>query len=182
MTSFISKIKKHLNSIKLDDNLTEAQHLENFKHVTSSFIKTHLSTMDENIEEINTAIRAFFKKHGHESVAQQDSFSEQFEKNLMWKITAWVGQDEGLRDYYKSNVLTYGKKLKSVDMLKALEEELENFESEIKGHVLKANKYGIQWTNQMDNSGLILQDRKIKNTIKWFKNLTIEEYKRDIKK
>ena len=65
--------------------------------------------------------------------------------------------------------------------MKALDEQFVELDSEMSEHVAKANHYGNKWTEQMDKAGLVVKDRVIKTTIKWFKNLTTDELRKSYK-
>lgn len=75
--------------------------------------------------------------------------------------------------------VAYSKKLKSTDMIEILREEILEFEKDLAEHVAKANAYGKAW---MDKIGITAVLNETRMTIKWFKNLTVEELHRSFKK
>jgi len=63
-------------------------------------------------------------------------------------------------------------------MKEILQNELAKFENSLAQHVAKANAYGKSWTERMDNIGIVAIQSETRMTIKWFKNLTVEELRR----
>jgi len=86
-----------------------------------------------------------------------------------------------LRARFKRVFVAYSAKLKTTTLMKALDEQFVELDSEMSEHVAKANHYGNKWTEQMDKAGLVVKDRVIKTTIKWFKNLTTDELRKSYK-
>jgi ribosomal protein L11 methylase PrmA len=179
MSGFLEKLKKHLSSVELDSSLTVEEHLENFRIAASAYIDVRLKTMQAHAEKIDAAITAFFKENSHRTVAAQDAFSKQFEEAVRFEIEAWIKADDSLRERFGRAVAAYGKKLKPASMLEAYKAELAKAEKRMQDHVLEANRLGEEWTRRMDSAGLHVTDKMIKNAIRWFKNLTLVELKKD---
>ena len=55
------------------------------------------------------------------------------------------------------------------------------FEKDLAEHVAKANAYGRSWGDRMDKIGIVAVLKETRMTIKWFKNLTVEELRRSFK-
>lgn len=169
--SFIKKVKAELQNINLDNRLTYEQHCNNFKTEVSAHIAVYLQQVEKYLRDLDEDFETFFKQ----SVAEQDAFSAAFEKNIKDNIVLWIAVDDAHRNRYNKIIKTYQKKLKSVDMLHVVEQELAKIHKDIEKHVTTANTYGIKWTTQIDNAGIQVKNKIIKNTINWFKQLTVED-------
>ena len=69
-----------------------------------------------------------------------------------------------MRARFKRVFVAYSAKLKTTTLMKALDEQFVELDSEMSEHVAKANHYGNKWTEQMDKAGLVVKDRVIKTT------------------
>ena len=174
----MSKLKKHLDSKIVNPKHSQAELVEAFKGEVSRLVTHHLKYMAKSLKDIDKQMQSFFRENNYESVGAQDAISKKFEEQLRLVIEGWVTTDDVLRARFKKVFAAYNAKLKTTTMMKAINEQLEALDSEIGEHVTKANFYGDKWTKQMDEAGLVVKDKVIKNTIKWFKNLTIEDIRK----
>jgi len=176
-TNFLEKIKKQYQ-VQVDPAHSPDELREDFAAEIKNFLERYLAALDESLEDINSRAVMFFNKHEHQSVGAQDNFSKNFEKEVSYEIKNWIATDETLRVNFKKIMTAYSKKLKSTDMKEILQNELAKFENSLAQHVAKANAYGKSWTERMDNIGIVAIQSETRMTIKWFKNLTVEELRR----
>ena len=179
-SNFLARLKKRY-AVKVDPSHTEAQLKQDYRAEVDAFLRGYLDALDESLEKINSRATAFFDQHDHQSVGGQDTFSKNFEKEVAYEILKWVATDETLRAMFKKLQAAYRKKLKSADMEEILDESLAAFEKDLAEHVAKANAYGRSWGDRMDKIGIVAVLKETRMTIKWFKNLTVEELRRSFK-
>lgn len=176
-TDFLSELKKRYQ-VKVNLSHSQAELREDFAAELKNFLERYLAALDASLEDINSRAVTFFNEIEHQSVGAQDNFSKNFEKEVSYEIKNWIATDETLRANFKQIQTAYSKKLKSTDMQEILQNELAKFENALAQHVAKANTYGKNWTERMDKIGIVAIQSETRMTIKWFKNLTVEELRR----
>jgi hypothetical protein len=149
---------------------------EDFREDFSILLEAYLENISDWLEETDRTIDNIFASHNFKVVAN-DAFSQKFNKEVGLRVQLWISADDVLRKEFRSLVQHY-KKIQAAQLKAHALKELETHEENLLAHVNKANEYGTKWTTSADNAGLVI-DKQIRRTINWFKNLTLEELKRD---
>jgi len=181
MSDFLDNLKKRYG-VKVDPSRSDAELQEDFRAEVKKFLKQYLAALDKSLDKINIRALSFFDKIKHQSVGSQDHFSKNFEKEVSYAILEWIATDETLRTTFKKIKLAFAKKLMSTTMQEILDEQILEFEKNLAAHVAKANAYGKNWGERMDEVGIVPLLSETRMTIKWFQNLTVEELRKSLER
>jgi hypothetical protein len=158
---------------------TQEEYMKDFLLDFEVVVEGHLEQMSKYLKAIDNEIQEFLE--GSETVAAQDPFSEKFEKSIESKIDFWVLIDERISTKFTELAKAYGKHLPLDKILQALPVKIKEpkLEKDIEDHAKEANDYAQSWTETIDNLGMTIQNRMIKNTIVWFATVTKESLIQD---
>ena len=177
-----SEALKEFSKFSMPPNLSHEDTLVHFGACASANVKVRLEAISDWLDETDALLQEFFIRRERTVAAGVDHFSVEFNGIVQRQVKLWINTDDQIREHFNEYVAAHGKTLKSVEMVKKLDEQFETLKSTMVAHVKKANEYGTRWTKQADTAGLQILDADTRRTIQWFTNLTVKELEREYRR
>lgn len=180
---FLDKLREFAKPT-VPHNLSDFDLLKHFGATMAGLIEARLAGMETWLEDTDRKLTELFDDFA--VVAATDTFSIQFNAMVKAQVDVWIAEDDILRARFTSYWDAYSQRLKSTDMLAELKKTFKSLEDDITKHAANANRYSRTWIARSDKAGLVIEDAKTRNTIKWFATVTADilkaEYARERKK